>query len=76
MFHKKNLTEVIQILLKNGYALKFIFSTIQTKIKFLSNRDYNYATQNNKKVASNNQYFTISYVRTISESFIPIAFGK
>jgi len=57
MFHQKNLTEVIQILLKKSYALKFIFSTIQTKIKFLSNRDYNYVIQNNKKVVSNNQLY-------------------
>jgi len=72
-FHEKNLKNVIITLLNNGYPLRFIFDTINNRIKMLNNRK----TENVKNVAHtshNNQknYFTIPYVRSISESFLPI----
>ncbi|KAG5341193.1 ELOV1 protein, partial [Acromyrmex charruanus] len=37
-FHEKNISELIHTLLNNGYPLKFIFSTINNRIKTLENR--------------------------------------
>ncbi|KAG5324482.1 NU5M oxidoreductase, partial [Acromyrmex heyeri] len=36
-FHEKNISELIHMLLSNGYPLKFIFSTIKNRIKTLEN---------------------------------------
>ena len=64
-FHFKNITYMIQILLRNGYPLSFIFSSIQMRIKFHSY---------NRKITKNQardyyKYLTVPFVRTISESF-------
>ena len=61
---------MIQILLKNGYPLPFIFSVIQMSIKF-----YFYKIKSTKiRTKVSNKYLTVSFIRTsefvrISESF-------
>jgi len=72
-FHGKNLTHVINILLDNCFPLPFIFATIKTRIKTLINRTVNEANDNHHRSQLNQKYyFTIPYIRSISESFIPI----
>ncbi|XP_029674796.1 uncharacterized protein LOC115242551 [Formica exsecta] len=77
-FHQKNLELVVNILLKSGYPLSFIFSTLQERIKTL-------IITNNKQIdttqttiptdsASNNRthYFNIPYIPLFSEQFRPV----
>jgi len=74
-FQQRNLEDVIQIFLKNSYPLKFIFSTICSRIKYpanktplvyLKNKDiFNHTTKK--------EYFCVLYINTVSESFAPIA---
>jgi len=77
-FHEKNLKHIISTLLDNYFPLPFIFSTINTRLKTLANRiatDIN--TYDNIKDRSMMQekknFFTIPYIKSISESFLPIA---
>jgi len=72
-FHGKNLTHVVNILLDNCFPLPFIFATIKTRINTLINRTVN-KTKDNDHMSqlSQKHYFTIPYIRSISESFIPI----
>jgi len=46
-FHQQNfIEEIIQILLNNnGYSLNFIFSSIQTRIKFHYNNNVNFTNK-------------------------------
>ncbi|KYN12201.1 hypothetical protein ALC57_15633 [Trachymyrmex cornetzi] len=67
-FQQKNIIEMINIFLNNCYPLSFIFSTIWERIKF---HIHNRGSTRNIKVAD--KYFTIPYVRSISESFLPIS---
>jgi len=76
-FHEKNLKHVINTLLDNCYPLPFVFSTINTRLKTLSNRITSETNiYNNSNDISTNKdkttFFTIPYVRSISESFLPI----
>jgi len=70
MFHEKNLKGLINTLLENCFPLPFIFATINTRIKTLANRNVkdrgNYLSQ-----VSDKNFFTIPYVKSISESFLP-----
>jgi len=73
-FQEKNLTKAINTLLNNCYPLPFIFDTINRRLKTLWNRmivekGIN-ADQNLQKKQKN--YFTIPYVKSVSESFLPI----
>jgi len=72
-FHEKNLKGVINTLLNNWFPLSFIFATINTRIKMLTNRIVR-DSNNNDQLSQINQrnFFTIPYVRSISESFLPI----
>ncbi|KYN21658.1 hypothetical protein ALC57_05966, partial [Trachymyrmex cornetzi] len=69
IFIQKNLINVIDAFLKNCYPLSYIFTTVKNRIK--------YHTLNNEKKKSNplvrEKYFTIPYVKSISESFLPIS---
>lgn len=64
-FHEKNFLYTIQILLENGYPLTFIFSTINSRLhqKF-SQKDCTISPPKTKE-----KYFTIPYVKSISEKF-------
>ena len=67
-FQQNNLIDAINIFLKNGYPLHFIFSTIHNRIKFHINNINSF--KNNKD--GTEKFFTIPYVNTISERFTPI----
>jgi len=72
-FQEKNLRKVINTLLNNCYPLPFIFDIINKKIRMLTNTmsdDKNNVEQMSKTNQKN--FFTIPYVRSISESFLPI----
>lgn len=77
-FHQKNLEFVVNTLLKNGYPLTFIFSTLQERIKTLittqDNNTVSVQTTNSMDNESNmrKSYFNIPYVPTISEKFGPV----
>ena len=51
-FHEKNISDLIHTLLINGYPLKFLFSTINNRIKTLENRTN---PEKNREV-NNNDY--------------------
>ena len=69
--HKRGVIyEVVdKIFLQNGYSLRFIFSTIHNRIKYHINKINNL---NKNKDDTEKKFFTIPYVNTISERFIPI----
>jgi len=66
-FQHNNLVETIHIFLNNGYPLPFIFSTIENRLKF---HIYNKHATHNPQI--NEKFFTVLYVKSISESFSPI----
>ena len=68
-FQQNNLIDAIKIFLQNGYPLRFIFSTIHNRIKYHINKFNNL---NKNKDDTEKKFFTIPYVNTISERFIPI----
>ncbi|KAG5309762.1 COX1 oxidase, partial [Acromyrmex insinuator] len=67
-FQRNNLIDAIKIFLQNGYPLRFIFSTIHNRIKYHINKINNL----NKNKNDTERFFTIPYVSTISERFVPI----
>lgn len=67
-FQEKNITELIRILLSNGYPLKFIFATIKNRIKTLQNR----SKKCNKEIDSNvnsKKFLVVPYLSKVSEKF-------
>ncbi|KAG5309544.1 DEN1B protein, partial [Acromyrmex insinuator] len=68
-FQQNNLIDAIKVFLQNGYPLSFIFSTIHNRIKYHINKFNNL---NKNKDDSGGRFFTIPYVNTISERFIPV----
>ncbi|KYN20260.1 hypothetical protein ALC57_07164, partial [Trachymyrmex cornetzi] len=67
-FQQKNLINAINTFLENCYPLSFIFTTVINRIKF---HTLNIKTTRNPLIRD--KYFTIPYVRSISESFLPIS---
>jgi len=65
-FHTKNLEESIRILVNNGYPLKFIFSTINNRLHYL---EKNGIKEREKTDPADRNFFTIPYVKGISERF-------
>jgi len=64
-FHEKNLKFIIRILLENNYPIKFIFNTINRRIKYLLTRQF----QRINSAAENKVFFTIPFLQTISNQF-------
>ncbi|XP_018364761.1 PREDICTED: uncharacterized protein LOC108762315 [Trachymyrmex cornetzi] len=67
-FHRENFNKIISILLKNGYPLRLIFSTIkkrlQKKFQQLNNRN----TSTDPVLSSEDRrYFTIPYIPSITD---------
>jgi len=67
-FHRENLKYIITLLLENDYPLKFIFDTINTRLKYLishhkQQRKVKNPNENNKK------WLTIPFIQSISEKF-------
>jgi len=62
------LVDAINIFLNNSYPLPFIFSIIEERLK--------YHTQNNiqHNIHVKEKFFTVLYIKSISESFLPIAY--
>jgi len=71
-FQEKNLKRIINILLENCFSLQFIFTTINTRIKTLANKIITETKNTNGEAQSRDNFFTIPYVKSISESFLPI----
>lgn len=66
-FHQKNLEWIISVLLKNCYPLEFIFTTIRNRIKF-----HLYKTNITVNRDLDKRFFTIPYVKDISERFLSL----
>jgi len=66
-FHLDNLKFVITLLLENDYPLRFVFDTINTRLKYLirarQNRTVNNPNESNKK------WFAVPFIRSLSEKF-------
>jgi len=58
-FQRENLLFIINVLINNDYLLKFIFDTINTRLKYM--RHYT-KKKTNKKTIINQKWFTISYI--------------
>jgi len=78
-FHQKNLTESIKVLLNNDYPLSFIFNTIRSRITLHSKKETltifkltDIDTNNINNLTTKKEFFTIPYLKSISESFIPV----
>jgi len=76
-FHQKNLIESVKVLLNNGYPLPFIFNTIRSRITLHSKKEFltifrNTDNDNIVDLASEKEFFTISYLNSISENFLPL----
>jgi len=73
-FQQRNLKDAIQIFLQNSYPLEFIFSTIRSRIKYLSNKSpLCYLKKSNPNYTTKKEYFCVPYINTVSESLAPIA---
>jgi len=77
-YHQKNFIETINLLLKNGYPLEFIFSNIQNRIKKLFlKKSHNTSIIPHTSNDPPKKYFTVPYIKHISNSFkfISVKFG-
>jgi len=75
-FHQKNLIKSVKVLLNNVYPLHFIFNTIRSGILLHSKKEFltvfNNTNDNIVDPTSEREFFTIPYLNSISESFIPV----
>jgi len=61
------------VLLDNCFPLPFIFSTIYKRIKQLSYKENNFNKEDKKvKKSDKIEFFTIPYVNSVSEGFLPV----
>jgi len=75
-FQEENIRTVINILIDNCFPLPFIFNTINRRIRTLANTnhiDKKEKVQGSQEFKNKKNFFTIPYVRSISESFLPLA---
>ncbi|KYQ49768.1 hypothetical protein ALC60_11170 [Trachymyrmex zeteki] len=72
-FQEKNLVDAIHTFLENGYPLHFIFSTIQNRLFFHFRNSKNSHFLSSKKKITVDKFFTIPYIKSVSESFRPNA---
>jgi len=77
-FHQKNLAFIIRVLLENDYPLGLIFHAIGSRIKSLINSKA--IQQNNNKdnetINNNKIWFTVPYIKSISDKFENIINGS
>jgi len=72
-FHEKNIKNTVHILLNNCYPLPFIFATINKRLKTLMNRRlHNVKKKSEVLETTQKNFFTIPYLKSISESFLPV----
>jgi len=74
---QKNLIESVKVLLNNSYPLSFIFNTMRSRITMHSKKEFltlfnNTKIDNNLEPTSKKEFFIIPYIKSISESFIPV----
>jgi len=67
-FHRENLKYIITLLLENNYPFKFIFNTINTRIKYLISHHKQQRIGKNPK-ENNKKWFTIPFIQAISGKF-------
>jgi len=67
-FHRKNLEYIITLLLENDYPLKFIFDTINTRLKYLISHHKQQRKEKNPK-ENNKKWLTIPFIEAISGKF-------
>jgi len=68
-FQEKNFTDSINLLLKNGYPLDFIFSNIRNRLKKLfQEKDHSILTISHPSDDIHKKYFTVPYIKYISNS--------
>jgi len=68
MFHQKNFTNILNTLLNNSYPLKFIFNTINRRLKFHLFKNKNSSTYNNEHNNNNiTNYCAIPYKKNFSK---------
>jgi len=69
-FQEKNFTDSIKLLLDNGYPLDFIFSNIHNRLKKLfQQKVHNTMTTSHNSDEIHEKYFTVPYIKHISNSF-------
>ncbi|KYQ54521.1 hypothetical protein ALC60_06668 [Trachymyrmex zeteki] len=68
-FHETNLRNCIRTLLNYCYPLSTIFSIINNRLKYHSHNSW----QKKVPLVAADKFFTIPYVKSISESFVPVA---
>jgi len=73
-YHTKNIEEMINILINNGYTLGLIFSTIKNRIHHMSSIDikerFNFINDSKEQL-----FFTVPYVKGDSEKLKKITVG-
>jgi len=75
-FHQKNFEFIIKILLENDYSLHFIFNTISSRIKgLINNKIVKYKNNNVENCSDKKIWFTVPFIKTISEKFKSITNG-
>jgi len=62
-FQQKNLIFIINVLLNNDYPIKFIFDTINTRLRYMTH----YTRNKTANTQINQKWFTIPYLDTISQ---------
>jgi len=77
-FHQKNFAFIIKVLLENDYPLGLIFNMIRSRIKSLINGKIILQNNNEDNEPSNNKkiWFTVPYIKSISENFKNIINGQ
>ncbi|KYN07988.1 hypothetical protein ALC62_01038 [Cyphomyrmex costatus] len=68
-FHSNNITELIRILIGNGYPLKFLFSCINDRINSLKYYNINRNSIMNNGIKRKNNYLVVPYHKNVSEKF-------
>jgi len=64
-YHQKNFNLIVEILRLNYYPLKFIFDTINTRLKYLIS-EHTHIQSNSKASNKPNRWFTILFISTLS----------
>ncbi|KYN39596.1 hypothetical protein ALC56_06090 [Trachymyrmex septentrionalis] len=68
-FHERNLIDAVHTFLENGYPLYFIFATVNNRLLFYIHKYKNsHISYFPKKEIAANKYFTILYVKSVSET--------
>jgi len=77
-FYLKNFSFIIRTLLENDYLLKLIFNTMGTRIKSLINGKTLQQNDNkdNELISNKKIWFTVLYIKSISEKFKNIINGS